>query len=148
MEQEIDGKIVPKMKLSKDKVTYPSKKQVFRLSDKDGLYMADIVGLESETIDLNEAYSQLQLTDCGFKDVTADKIKDWKVTDILKPVVNNGNICCDLPGINEIQQTAKHNISCLPDVYKQLDTKRSYPVIKSKKLEEQKSVTESNYSGG
>lgn len=134
VEQEIDGKIVPKMKLSKDKATYPSKKQVFRLSNKDGLYMADIVGLEGETIDLNEAFS-LQSSAFSLS-------KDWKVTYLLKPVVKNGNICCDLPGINEIQQTAKHNISCLPNVYKQLYPKKSYPVIKSKKLEEQKTINE------
>ena len=44
------GRFLPTMKLSKGKVTYPGRKQVFRLEDKKGKFLKDILGLEKEKI--------------------------------------------------------------------------------------------------
>ncbi|MBI2656807.1 nicotinate phosphoribosyltransferase [Candidatus Woesearchaeota archaeon] len=42
------GKLLPTMKLSKGKVTYPGKKQVYRIVDRKGSYAGDILALRDE----------------------------------------------------------------------------------------------------
>ncbi len=44
------GEFLPTMKLSKAKVTYPGRKQIFRVTDKNGRPQKDILGLEGEHI--------------------------------------------------------------------------------------------------
>ena len=44
------GKFMPTMKLSRGKVTYPGRKQVFRIQDSKGIFIRDILGLEKEKI--------------------------------------------------------------------------------------------------
>ena len=51
VEREHNGKTIPMMKFSEDKLTYPCKKQVYRAADKNGNFMGDVIGLEGETID-------------------------------------------------------------------------------------------------
>lgn len=45
-----EGRFLPVMKLSKGKVTYPGRKQVFRVRDKKGRCLKDILALEKEKI--------------------------------------------------------------------------------------------------
>jgi nicotinate phosphoribosyltransferase len=45
-----EGKFLPTMKLSQGKVTYPGRKQVFRIRDRRGGFIKDILGLENEKI--------------------------------------------------------------------------------------------------
>lgn len=45
-----NGKFLPTMKLSKDKVTFPGRKQIYRVYDKRHKCLKDIVGLEGEKI--------------------------------------------------------------------------------------------------
>jgi nicotinate phosphoribosyltransferase len=48
VELEMNGKIRSVAKFSQDKTTYPGRKQVFRFTDKDGLFAGDVLGLEDE----------------------------------------------------------------------------------------------------
>ena len=45
-----EGNFLPTMKLSQGKVTYPGRKQVFRVRDRRGRFIRDILGLENEKI--------------------------------------------------------------------------------------------------
>lgn len=162
VEQERAGKAIPKMKFSDDKMTYPSKKQIFRLTDKYGIFIKDIVGLDDE-----DKGCVLHDTDCeidggnreqgvasgqvsgdangGINDIVPKSkpgkpglvTEDQEVKRLLVPIVKDGKICYKLPDINEIQRTARDNLSHLPEVYKIIDSKEVYPVLKSKKLEGQ-----------
>ncbi|MFQ5965319.1 MAG: nicotinate phosphoribosyltransferase [Candidatus Scalinduaceae bacterium] len=107
VEQEKGGRLMPKMKFSKDKATYPGKKQVYRVYDNKGKFKKDIVGLEGEKFDAEA---------------------------LLLPVIKKGKILYKTPTIRETQRFAKRNVSLLPDRFKKLDCKTSYPVTISRRL--------------
>ncbi|MFA6214998.1 MAG: nicotinate phosphoribosyltransferase [Patescibacteria group bacterium] len=77
LSEMIDGSaVIPKMKLSEGKLSYPGKKQVFRQT-KDGKYFRDIVGLDEE------------------------KISGKK---LLMPIIKKGKLVCKLPALQKINQ--------------------------------------------
>jgi len=115
VEQEHEGKLIPKMKFSEDKATYPCKKQVYRIFDTDNNFSGDVVGLENE---------------------------DINGTPLLQQIVKNGRPCYRLPAINEVQKTARDNITRLPQQFKRLENLHNYPITKSKKLEMKKKEAE------
>lgn len=102
-----DTGFLPTMKLSKGKVTFPGRKQIFRQSDKKGLFNKDILGLESE------------------------KIKGRR---LLKKVVSKGKIIYNPPSLKKIREFAKGNLSMLPLKYKKIYPDSEYPVMISKRL--------------
>ena len=102
-----DGEFLPTMKLSKGKVTYPGRKQVFRIQDKKGRFIKDILGLEKEEI---------------------------KGAPLLKKVVHKGQIIYRLPSLEQIRSFSKENLSRLPDNLKEVYPKYTYPVLISPQL--------------
>ncbi len=112
VEQEIDGKLIPKMKFSEDKVTYPSKKQVHRFFDKNRKFKKDIVGLVDEKYDAEA---------------------------LLLPIIKSGKLSYTIPTVQEIQKVTKKNLSQLPEKFKRFDCKTTYPVLFSRRL---KQITE------
>jgi len=108
VELEHNNKSIPKMKFSKDKITYPGKKQVYRSFDKDGNFTADVIGLEDE---------------------------NNKGAPLLIQAIKKGKLYYKLPSIHEIQENAINNLSRLPEPFKRLKKAKTYPVTKSNKLE-------------
>jgi len=107
VEQEIKGRLIPKMKFSKEKETCPSKKQVYRVRNKKGLFKKDIIGLVDEEFDADE---------------------------LLFPVMKKGKLVCKIPTVQQTQKTAAKNISQLPKKFKDLGSIIEYPVTVSKRL--------------
>jgi nicotinate phosphoribosyltransferase len=107
VEQEKEGRLIPKMKFSEDKATYPAKKQVYRTYDNDGKFKKDIIGLPDEAFDAKA---------------------------LLLPVIKKGKVVYKTPTIQEVQKAAKRDVSLLPDRFKRLDCKASYPVTVSRRL--------------
>jgi nicotinate phosphoribosyltransferase len=105
---DLNGRFLPTMKLSRGKVTYPGRKQIFRITDKKGMYLKDILGLEKE---------------------------DIKGLPLLAKVVDKGKIIASQPSLEEIRKNTKDNLDCLPSRYKSLRTGGSYPIQISKGLE-------------
>lgn len=103
------GGVQPVMKLSKDKITYPGKKQVFRARDKKGFYSKDIIGLDGEAV---------------------------RGEPLLVKVMEKGKIKSILPSLEKIRDFARNNINSLPARYKKLTQAASYPVSLSKGLSE------------
>jgi nicotinate phosphoribosyltransferase len=95
------GSFVPAMKLSKGKVTLPGKKQVFRQRDRNRGYARDIIGLEDEEV---------------------------KGERLLKKVMKDGKITCEMPSLENIRKATLKNLSELPEKYKKLRDPSSYPV--------------------
>ncbi len=114
VEQEKGGRLLPKMKLSRDKATYPSKKQVYRFINNKGLYKKDVIGLVEEEFDTQE---------------------------LLLPVMKKGKLVYKIPTVQQIQKTAIKNISQLPEKFKALDCKTAYPVTISKRLRQVRDKT-------
>ncbi len=103
---EYNGK--PKMKLSTKKLTYPSKKQVFRVY-KNGLIHKDVLGLYNEKIE-------------GKK--------------LLKKVMENGKVCVELPSLKEIREKAIKNLDTLPKNLKDIYSEEVFLPELSDKLKE------------
>jgi nicotinate phosphoribosyltransferase len=96
-----NGKFAPIMKLSEGKVTLPGRKQVFRVKDKRGNFVKDIIGLENERIGGEP---------------------------LLIKVVEKGKMVYDLPSLEEIRKNALENLSKIPQKYRKLKDAPRYPV--------------------
>jgi nicotinate phosphoribosyltransferase len=105
-----DGSFSPIMKLSKDKITLPGRKQVYRFKNKDGSFGKDIIALADESVEGEP---------------------------LLVKVMEKGKLIYHLPSLNEIRATAKENLSKLPEEYKVLTGAPVYPVQLSRNLQNQ-----------
>ena len=106
--QTPEGKFTPIMKLSKDKITLPGRKQVYRFKNKDGLFKKDVITLYDEPAE---------------------------GTPLLVKVMDKGKLTYRLPTLQEVRKTAEENLSNLPEKYKVLTEAPIYPVELSKKLQ-------------
>ncbi len=102
-----NGKFLPTMKLSKGKVTYPSRKQVFRVQDARGSFIKDILGLDKEKI---------------------------RGRPLLIEVVDKGRIIYKLPSLEKIKVFAKDNLSKITQELKDISFKGEYSVLISPQL--------------
>lgn len=100
-------KFLPTMKLSEGKLTYPGRKQVFRVVDKNGFYIKDILALEKEKLNGRP---------------------------LLIKVIDKGRLTYKNPSLEKIREFAKNNLTALPSIYKNIHAKVEYPVIISKAL--------------
>ena len=101
------GDFLPTMKLSTDKITYPGRKQVFRIQGKGGRFIKDTLSLERERI---------------------------KGKPLLIKVVENGRVIYRLPSLDKIRISVKNNLSKFPDAMKEVYFSYEYPVIISPQL--------------
>jgi nicotinate phosphoribosyltransferase len=103
-----DGSFSPIMKLSKDKITLPGRKQVYRFKDDDGKVRWDVISLADEKS-------------------AGDPL--------LVRVMEKGKLTYNLPSLNEIRIKAAESLSKLPDEFKALTNAPVYPVELSQKLQ-------------
>ena len=101
------GKLLPTMKLSKGKVTYPGIKQIYRIVDKNENYLKDVLSLRNE------------------------KINGQK---LLIKVTEKGKVIYKMPSLEQIRKTTMDNLSKLPDKYKKLKNAPQYKVEISSEL--------------
>ena len=102
------GRFLPTMKLSKDKVSYPSRKQVFRIKAPRGLFVKDVIGLEKEKI---------------------------KGRPLLVKVVSRGELIYNLPSLDKIRNFARNNLAQFPKALRDVYPRYKFPVIISPQLE-------------
>jgi nicotinate phosphoribosyltransferase len=103
-----DGSFTPIMKLSKDKVTLPGRKQVYRLKDATGNFKKDVIALADEKMGGEP---------------------------LLVKVMEKGEVTYHFPSLNEIREAAAENLSLLPDKHKKVTGAAEYPVERSQNLE-------------
>ena len=103
-----DGIFSPIMKLSKDKITLPGRKQVYRFKNKDASFSRDVIALADERVDGEP---------------------------LLVKVMEKGKVSCDFQSLEQIRAAASENLSKLPEEYKTLTNALTYPVELSKKLQ-------------
>jgi len=101
------GRFLPTMKLSKDKITLPGRKQVFRIKDNSGNLVKDIIALDGEEVEGEP---------------------------LLVKVMEKGETVCELPTLETIRNRALENFSKLPEEYKALRAMPIYPVELSPEL--------------
>ncbi|MGA2681406.1 MAG: nicotinate phosphoribosyltransferase [Candidatus Bathyarchaeia archaeon] len=102
-----DGGFSPIMKLSKDKITLPGRKQVYRFKDAKGNFEKDTIALADEKIEAEP---------------------------LLIKVMEKGKLTYALPSLSQIRANAAVSLSKLPDKYKALSSAPVYTVELSKNL--------------
>src|SRR5271157_2956550 len=101
------GDFLGTMKLSEGKLTLPGRKQVYRQRDGQGRSIKDIIGLEDE-------------------DIKGDRL--------LKKFMENGQIVCEMPSLEQIRKETLKNLLELPEELKSLKPTKSFTVGLSLKL--------------
>jgi|WetSurMetagenome_2_1015567.scaffolds.fasta_scaffold01569_4 nicotinate phosphoribosyltransferase len=104
-----DGSFSAIMKLSKDKLTLPGRKQVYRFQDTQGFFRNDIIALADEKIDGEP---------------------------LLVKVIDKGKLNYRQPSLNEIRAKASDSLSKLPAELKTLTNAPLFTVELSEKLQE------------
>jgi nicotinate phosphoribosyltransferase len=102
-----NGDSLPIMKLSKDKITLPGRKQVYRFKNRIGDFEKDVIALADEKMQGDP---------------------------LLIKVMEKGKITYNLPSLKEIRASVVHNFSLLPDGYKALTDAPVYQVELSQNL--------------
>jgi nicotinate phosphoribosyltransferase len=103
-----DGTFSPIMKLSKDKITLPGRKQVYRFKNAEGNLEKDVIALANEKV---------------------------QGEPLLVKVMDKGKLIYNLPSLDEIRATASENLSKLPEDYKVLTGAPVYQVELSRNLQ-------------
>ena len=123
----------PRIKLSENiiKVSLPSKKQVYRMIDENGMfYGADVIGLASEEkiprmfhpFDVNKSLD----------------LRDFKQEPLLKLVMKDGKITVPRKTIAEISAYTKKQLKLLPAEYQRFENPHTYKIGLSEKLKAQR----------
>jgi nicotinate phosphoribosyltransferase len=107
----------PRIKLSSGKLTYPGKKQIWRIYGKDGLLQKDIIALEGEGIR-----------------------EEGECIPLLVRIIENGELKKELPSLESIRQRCLNALKSLPPPLKVLKSEASPPLEISPAL---KALTES-----
>lgn len=136
---EIDGKMIPKIKLSENpaKITNPGNKTVYRIYDKEsGKIRADYITLADETFDESK---ELLLFD---PNATWKKTRleggTYTMKEILVPIFKNGQCVYDSPSVMEIQKHCKEQLETMWEESRRLVNPQEVFVDLSDKLYEMK----------
>jgi nicotinate phosphoribosyltransferase len=103
-----DDTFSPIMKLSKDKITLPGRKQVYRFRDTECKFERDVIALADEKVDAEP---------------------------LLIKMMEKGVLTYALPSLEQIRAYAAENLSKLPREYKALTDAPVYPVELSRNLQ-------------
>lgn len=120
---------LPRMKLSENiiKVSLPSKKQVYRMIDSDGMfYGADAIGLSSE----GKVLKMIDPFDPS-KSLVLDKFQHEV---LLKKVMDGGKKIMPNQDVFEISEYSKNRLALLPEEYKRFENPHNYKIGISEKL--------------
>ncbi|MGO8806883.1 MAG: nicotinate phosphoribosyltransferase [Candidatus Bathyarchaeia archaeon] len=102
-----DGVFSPIMKLSKDKITLPGRKQVYRHRDANGKFEKDVIALSNEEVEAEP---------------------------LLIKMMEKGKLTYALPTLEKIRDYAAKNLADLPEEHKALTDALIYPVELSRDL--------------
>lgn len=130
---EVDGEIIPKIKISENvaKITNPGFKSVYRLFDKDtNKALADVVTLDGEEIPEVDGYEIFDPNAVWKR----KKLSNFYAKNIREQIFRNGECVYESPSIDEIKDYCKEQIDTLWDETLRLDNPQTYYVDLSQKL--------------
>ncbi len=128
----VDGKIIPKIKISEniEKVTNPGKKKLLRIYDAGGMAVADLICLYDEQIDPAKPLTIFDPNNT-WKMMT---ITDYSIRELLVPVFENGSQVYTCPPLKQIQAYCTQELSTFWAQYRRLNKPHVYKVDLSAKL--------------
>ncbi len=142
--EEIDGKLIPKMKISENpaKMTNPGYKKVVRLFDKStGKAIADLIMLDGEEINTSEPLEIFHPVET-WKTMT---VSDFTYRELLEPVFVDGKRVHEHRPVSEIAAYSKKEMAKFWDEYTRIIRPSEYKVDLSKKLWEMKNELLKNH---
>lgn len=131
--EEVDGKLVPKIKLSDNpaKMTNPGYKKVVRIYDAySGMSIADLIMLDHEIIDTTKP---LRIFD-PVETWKTMKITNYTLRELLVPIFVDGKQVYQSPDVREIQKYATRDLSTFWEAYRRLYNPHVYKVDLSQEL--------------
>ncbi len=130
---EIDGVLVPKMKMSDTpaKITNPGFKKIVRLYDRNtNKAIADLIALQEETFD---GVDELEIFHPDFS-WKRKKITNFYVKELGRQIIRSGKLVYDLPSVKEIAAYHKASYGEFWNEYKRMLNPHIYKVDLSQKL--------------
>ena len=130
---EVDGEIIPKIKISEniEKITNPGFKTLYRLYDNDSnKAIADIITLDGETIPEDEEYEIFDPNAVWKK----KKLKNFHAKNIRVQVFKEGKLVYKNPGISEIRDYCIEQVGTLWPQTLRFENPQTYYVDLSQKL--------------
>ncbi|HZJ57169.1 MAG TPA: nicotinate phosphoribosyltransferase [Clostridia bacterium] len=143
--EEIDGELVPKIKISENafKITNPGYKKVSRLYDKEThKAIADLIMLDHEIIDETKPLTIFDPVNT-WKRMT---LTNFKARELLVPIFRGGKRVYELPPLMDIQKYAKKEMGTLWAEYKRLTKPHVFKVDLSDELYNLKNQLLEEYS--
>ncbi len=142
---EIDGEIVPRIKISEniEKITNPGFKTLFRLYDNEtGKAIADVITLDHEKIPEGEDY---EIFDPQF--IWKRKmVSNFEAKNLRVQVFDKGRLVYKLPDVHEIQKYCREQIGTLWEEILRFENPHEYYVDLSKELWDMKQGLIEGYS--
>ena len=133
---DIDGTLVPKIKVSEDsiKITNPGLKKLYRAYDKDAGYaIADILTLAGERISRDNL---LLISPIDY--LKSKKIENFELVELQKIIFKNGELVYDDPEIIEKKLYCESQMKTLYPEVKRINMPHIYPVSGTEKYVELK----------
>lgn len=143
---EVDGKIIPKIKISEniEKITNPGFKKVYRLFDKTtNQAFADVITLNHEEIPSGSNY-EIFNPEATWK---RKKICNFYAKNLRVQVFKEGELVYKAPNVHEIRSYCLDQINTLWDEIKRFENPHVYYVDLSKELWELKTKLIEEYQG-
>lgn len=130
--EEVDGELVPKIKISENpaKITNPGQKMLYRIYDGDGMAVADLITLDSEVIDESQPLTIFDPVDT-WKKLT---LTGFKARKLLVPVFEGGRQVYESPALKDIQSYCRADLDTFWAQYKRLRNPHRYKVDLSREL--------------
>ena len=129
-----DGNFVPKIKLSEnsEKITNPGNKTIYRVYDRNGMIVADLIALADEKIDGNQPLLLFDPVETWKK--TLLKPGEYTLREILVPIFKSGQCIYKTPKVMDIQAYCKKEMATLWDESKRLVNPHQVHVDLSQRL--------------
>lgn len=130
---EIDGEIIPKIKISENpaKITNPCFKKVYRLyENKSGKAFADLLALHDEELDFSKPLELFDPVDTWKRQT----ISDFTAKELLVPIFQNGSLVYTQPTLGEIRDYCNDQVDTLWDEVKRFENPHTYYVDLSHQL--------------
>ena len=105
---ELDGKFVPKIKISEniEKITNPGRKCVYRVYNENGVAVADLITKDGETVDTSAPYRCVDPQQ-PWKEIY---FENFTVKPLQQKYIENGKLIRKLPSVKEIAAYVKDQL--------------------------------------
>lgn len=128
----VDGEEVPKIKISENpvKITNPGVKKLWRIYDRDGMAVADLIALARETYDTSKPLTIYDPVNT-WKSMT---LTEYSMKELQVPVFIDGECVYESPALSDIQKHCEEDMATFWDQYKRLLNPHRYKVDLSDSL--------------